>query len=116
LRGQTIGLNVTSQPLASAGQMIPARSKEELDRYHAAMQPKAIETLRGRWDDMVYSLPLGVDTNSAIKLELGYLGGMVQREFIFKGSSNSGGPVTLNSSSGDLGTMPALVVGKQGNR
>ncbi|HAT05927.1 MAG TPA: hypothetical protein DCS77_09430 [Aeromonas salmonicida] len=116
LRGQTIGLNVTSQPLASAGQMIPARSKEELDRYHAAMQPKAIEALRGRWDDMVYSLPLGVDTNSAIKLELGYLGGMVQREFIFKGSSNSGGPVTLNSSSGDLGTMPALVVGKQGNR
>lgn len=38
LRGQTIGLNVTSQPLVSAGQMIPARSKEELDRYHAAAQ------------------------------------------------------------------------------
>lgn len=56
---------------------------------------------------MVYSLPLGVDTNSAIKLELGYLGGMIQREFIFKGRS---------SSSGDLGTMPALVVGKQGNK
>ncbi|MDX7789335.1 MULTISPECIES: hypothetical protein [Aeromonas] len=35
---------------------------------------------------MVYSLPLGVDTNSAIKLELGYLGGMIQREFIFKGA------------------------------
>ncbi|MFQ2446160.1 T6SS effector BTH_I2691 family protein [Aeromonas caviae] len=116
LRGQTIGLNVTSQPLASAGQMIPARSKQELDRYLVAMKPKMIETLRGRWDDMVYSLPLGVDTNSAIKLELGYLGGMIQREFIFKGSSNSSGPVTLNGSSGDLGTMPALVVGKQGNK
>lgn len=116
LRGQTIGLNVTSQPLASAGQMIPARSKEELDRYLAAMKPKIIDTLRGRWDDMVYSLPLEVDTNSAIKLELGYLGGMVQREFIFKGNSSSGGPVTLNSCSGDLGTMPALVVGKQGNK
>ncbi|MFQ2821006.1 T6SS effector BTH_I2691 family protein [Aeromonas caviae] len=116
LRGQTIGLNVTSQPLASAGQMIPARSKQELDRYLAAMKPKMIETLRGRWDDMVYSLPLGVDTNSAIKVELGYLGGMIQRECIFKGSSSSGGPVTLNSSSGDLGTMPALVVGKQGNK
>ncbi|MFM5729576.1 hypothetical protein [Aeromonas caviae] len=64
---------------------------------------------------MVYTLPLGIDTNSAIKLELGYLGGMIQREFIFKGSSNSSGPVTLNGSSGDLGTMPALVVGKLGN-
>ena len=83
--------------------MISARSKQELDRYLAAMKPKMIETLRGRWDDMVYSLPLGVDTNSAIKLELGYLGGMIQREFIFKGSSSSGGPVTLNRSSGDLG-------------
>ena len=96
--------------------MVAARSKEELVRYQAAMQPKVIETLRGRWDDMIYSLPLGVDTNSAIKLELGYLGGMIQRECIFKGSSSSGGPVTLNSSSGDLGTMPALVVGKQGNK
>ena len=112
LRGQTIGLNVTSQPLASAGQMIPARSKEELDRYHAAMQPKVIETQRGRWDELVYILPLGVDTNSAIKLELGYLGGMIQREFLFKGRSNSGGPVTLETSSGGLSTMPALVVGK----
>ncbi|PKD24964.1 hypothetical protein AO056_01812 [Aeromonas hydrophila] len=54
---------------------------------------------------MVYTLPLGIDTNSAIKLELGYPGGMIQREFIFKGSS-----------SGDLGSMPALVVGKQGNK
>ncbi|WP_324018247.1 hypothetical protein [Aeromonas caviae] len=63
---------------------------------------------------MVYSLPLGVDTNSAIKLELCYLGGMIQREFIFKGSSSS--PVTLNSCSGALGTMPALVVGKQGSK
>ena len=96
--------------------MVPVRSKEDLARYHAAIQPKTLETQRGRWDDMVYSLPLGVDTNSAIKLELGYLGGMIQREFIFKGNSSSGGPVTLNSSSGDLGTMPALVVGKQGNK
>ncbi|MEZ6933660.1 MULTISPECIES: T6SS effector BTH_I2691 family protein [Aeromonas] len=115
LRGQTIGLKVIGQPIARAGQMVAARSKEELVRYQAAMQPKVIETLRGRWDDMVYSLPLGVDINSAIKLELGYLGGMIQREFIFKGSSSSSGPVTLNSSSGDLGTMPALVVGKLGN-
>lgn len=116
LRGQTIGLNVTSQPLASAGQMIPARSKQELDRYLAAMKPKMIDTLRGRWDDMVYSLPLGVDTNSAIKLELGYLGGMIQREFIFKGSSSSSGPVTLNGDSGELDTMSALVVGNRENK
>ncbi|MFQ2317619.1 hypothetical protein [Aeromonas caviae] len=52
---------------------------------------------------MVYSLPLGVDTNSAIKLELGYLGGMIQREYIFNGGSSSGGTVILNSSCGDLG-------------
>lgn len=116
LRGQTIGLNVTSQPLASAGQMIPARSKQELDRYLAAMKPKMIETLRGRWDDMVYSLPLGVDTNSAIKLELGYLGGMIQREFIFKGSSSSSGSVTLNCYNGELDTMSALVVGNRENK
>ncbi len=95
--------------------MISARSKQELDRYLAAMKPKVIEALRGRWDDMVYTLPLGIDTNSAIKLELVYFEGMIQRECIFKGSSSSGGPVTLNSSSGDLGTMPALVVGKLGN-
>jgi hypothetical protein len=38
------------------------------------MQPKVIETQRGRWDELVYTLPLGVDTDSAIKLELGYLG------------------------------------------
>ncbi|WP_323944158.1 T6SS effector BTH_I2691 family protein [Aeromonas caviae] len=116
LRGQTIGLNVTSQPLASAGQMIPARSKQELDRYLAAMKPKMIETLRGRWDDMVYSLPLGVDTNSAIKLELGYLGGMIQREFIFKGSSSSSGSVTLNGYNGELDTISALVVGNRENK
>ncbi|PTT50864.1 toxin VasX [Aeromonas sp. HMWF014] len=116
LRGQTIGLKVISQPIAKAGQMIPARSKEELDRYHVSMQPKVIETLRGRWDELVYTLPLGVDTNSAIKLELGYLGGMIQREFIFKGSSSSSGPITLETSSGGLGAMPALMVGKQGNK
>ncbi len=116
LRGQTIGLKVIGQPIARAGQMVPVRSKEDLTRYQAAMQPRTLGTQRGRWDDMVYSLPLGIDTNSAIKLELGYLGGMIQRQFVFKGSSSSGGPVTLNSSNGDLGTMPALVVGKQGNK
>ncbi|MCV3274687.1 toxin VasX [Aeromonas hydrophila] len=112
LRGQSIGLKVIGQPIARAGQMVPVRSKEELARYQAAMQPRTLETQRGRWDEMVYTLPLGIDTNTAIKLELGYLGGMGQREFIFKGSSNSSGPVTLNSSSGDLGTMHALVAGK----
>ncbi|MDX7797399.1 T6SS effector BTH_I2691 family protein [Aeromonas caviae] len=116
LKGQTIGLSVMGQPLARAGQMVPIRSKEDLVRYQAAMKPRSLETQRGRWDEMVYTLPLGIDTNSAIKLELGYLGGMIQRQFVFKGSSSSGGPVTLNSSSGDLGTMPALVVGKQGNK
>ncbi|MFK0668158.1 hypothetical protein [Aeromonas salmonicida] len=85
LRGQTIGLNVPSQPLASAGQMIPAPSKEELDRYHAAMLPKVIETQRGRWDELVYILPLGVDTNSAIKLELGYFGWHGTASIYFQG-------------------------------
>ncbi|MND87380.1 hypothetical protein D3C77_236970 [compost metagenome] len=116
LRGLTIGLSVIGQPLARVSQMVPVHTKEDLASYQAAMQPRTLETYRGRWDDMVYFLPLGVDTNTAIKLELGYLGGMIQREFIFKGSSNSSGPVTLNGSSGDLGTMPALVVGKQGNK
>lgn len=116
LRGQTIGLKVIGQPIARAGQMVPVRSKEDLARYQAAMQPRTLETQRGRWDEMVYTLPLGVDTNSAIKLELGYLGGMVQRQFVFKGNGNSGGPITLNSSSGELSSMPALVVGKQGNK
>ncbi|MGH1389513.1 MAG: T6SS effector BTH_I2691 family protein [Aeromonas jandaei] len=116
LRGQTIGLKVISQPLAKAGQMIAARTKEELARYQVAMQPKTLEIQRGRWDDLVYTLPLGVDINTAIKLELGYLGGMVQQEFMFKGSSSSSGPITLATSSGGLGTMPALMVGKQGNK
>ncbi|AJQ53663.1 TPA: hypothetical protein F3L15_12950 [Aeromonas hydrophila] len=116
LRGQTIGLKVIGQPIARAGQMVPVRSKEDLTRYQAAMQPRTLETQRGRWDEMVYTLPLGIDTSSAIKLELGYLGGIIQRQFVFKGSSSSSGPVTLNSSSGDLDTMPALVVGKQGNK
>ncbi|MFQ2647800.1 hypothetical protein ACK3ZP_12035 [Aeromonas caviae] len=116
LRGQTIGLNVTSQPLARAGQMVPVRSKEDLARYQAAMQPKTLETQRGRWDDMVYTLPLGIATNSAIKLELGYMGGMVQREIIFKGSGNNNGPITLDTSSGELEKMPALAVGNQGNK
>lgn len=52
--------------------MIPARSKQELGRYFASMKPKMIETLHRSWDDMLYSLPLGIDTNSAIKLELVY--------------------------------------------
>lgn len=52
--------------------MVPARSKEDLVRYQAAMQPWVIETLRGRWDELIYTLPLGVDTNTSIKLELGY--------------------------------------------
>ena len=116
LRGQTIGLKVIGQPLARAGQMVPMRSKEDLARYQAAMQPKTLETQRGRWDDMVYTLPLGIDTNTAIKLELGYMGGMVQRQFVFKGSGNSNGPITLDTSSGELKNMPALVVGNQGNK
>ncbi|WP_152607621.1 hypothetical protein [Aeromonas hydrophila] len=81
--------------------------------YQTAMQ---LETYRGSWDDIVYSLPLGVDTNSAIKLELGYLGGMVQRQLIFKDRGNSNGPITLEASQGELDTMPALIVGKQGNK
>ncbi|QNF25121.1 hypothetical protein FT673_15515 [Aeromonas hydrophila] len=76
LRGQTIGLKVIGQPIARAGQMVPVRSKEDLTRYQAAMQPRTLETQRGRWDEMVYTLPLGIDTSSAIKLELGYLGGL----------------------------------------
>ena len=116
LRGLTIGLSVIGQPLALVGQTVPVHTKEDLASYQTAMQPRTLETYRGSWEDMGYSLPLGVDTNSAIKLELCYLGGMIQREFIFKGNSSSGGPVTLNSCSGDLGTMPALVVGKQGNK
>ncbi|MDX7735569.1 hypothetical protein SJS46_21025, partial [Aeromonas caviae] len=55
-----------------------------------------LETQYGSLGGMVYTLPLGIDTNSAIKLELVYFEGMIQREFIFKGSSSSGGPVTLN--------------------
>ncbi|WP_447835716.1 T6SS effector BTH_I2691 family protein [Aeromonas salmonicida] len=116
LRGQTIGLKVIGQPLARAGQMVPMRSKEDLARYQAAMQPKTLETQRGRWDDMVYTLPLGIDTNTAIKLELGYMASMVQRQFVFKGSGNSNGPITLDTSSGELKNMPALVVGNQGNK
>lgn len=80
------------------------------------MQPKTLETQRGRWDELVYTLSLGGDTNSTIKLELGYLGGMVQRQFVFKGSGNSNGPITLDTSSGELNNMPALVVGNQGNK
>lgn len=116
LRNKTIGLNIIGQPLARAGQMVPVRSKEELARYQAAMQPKTLETQRGSWDELVYTLPLGVSTNTAIKLELGYLDGMGQREFIFKGSSNSSGIITLETSPGELGSMPALMVGKQGNK
>ncbi|MGY3857021.1 toxin VasX [Aeromonas intestinalis] len=116
LRGQTIGLNIVGHPLARAGQMVSVRSKEELARYQSAMQPKIIEIQGGRWNELVYTLPLKVDTNTAIKLELGYLGGMVQRQFIFKGSGNSNGPITLDTHQRVLDSMPALVVGKQGNK
>ncbi|MGY4028397.1 hypothetical protein ACW5WQ_21030 [Aeromonas rivuli] len=116
LRGQTIGLSVIGQPLTRAGQMVPVRSKEDLARYKAAMQPKTLETQCGRWDGMVYTLPLGVDTNTAIKLELGYLVGMVQRQFVFKGSGNNNGAITLDARRGEVNSMPALVVGTQGNK
>ncbi|OCA64565.1 hypothetical protein A9R10_02715 [Aeromonas piscicola] len=116
LREQTIGLSVISQPLAKAGQMVPAQPPEALATYLAAMKPKVIETQCGRWDELLYTLPLGVDTDSAIKLELGYLGGMVQRQLIFKGRGNSNGPITLDANQGELGPMPALMVGKQGNK
>ncbi|WP_368182246.1 hypothetical protein [Aeromonas sp. R7-5] len=96
--------------------MVPVRSKEDLARYQAAMQPRTLETQRGGWDGLVYTLPLGVDTNSAIKLELGYMGGMVQRQFVFKGSGNSNGPIILDTSSGEVNSMPALIVGTQGNK
>jgi hypothetical protein len=56
------------------------------------------------------------DTNTAVKLELGYLGGMVQRQFVFKGNGNSNGPIILDASSGEVNSMPALVVGTQGNK
>ncbi|WP_421171341.1 hypothetical protein [Aeromonas dhakensis] len=65
---------------------------------------------------MVYTLSLGIDTNLAIKLELVYFEGMILREFIFKGKSSSGGPVTLSGSSGELDTMSALVVGNRGKK
>jgi len=116
LRGVTIGLSVIGQPLVLVGQMVPVHTKEDLASYQTAMQPRTLETYRGSWDELIYTLPLSVDTNSAIKLELGYLGGMIQREFIFKGKSSSGGPVTLSGSSGELDTMSALVVGNRGNK
>ncbi|WDF90664.1 hypothetical protein [Aeromonas hydrophila] len=74
-----------------------------------------LEPQYGSLGGMVYTLPLGINTNSAIKLELVYFEGMILREHIFKSGSCSGGTVILNSSSGDLGKMPALVVGKLGN-
>lgn len=116
LRGLTIGLSVIGQPLALVGQMVPVHTKEDLASYQTAMQPRTLETYRGSWEDMDYSLPLGVDANSAIKLELGYMGGMVQRKIIFKGSGNSNGPITLDTSSGELVKIPDLVVGNQGNK
>jgi hypothetical protein len=39
-----------------------------------AIRPKTLETQRGRWDELVYTLPLSVVIYSAIKLELGYFG------------------------------------------
>lgn len=86
------------------------------DGQAGSLSGDLLEPQNGNLDGMVYTLPLGVDTNTAIKLELGYLGGMVQRQFVFKGNGNSDGPITLNSSSGELSSMPALVVGKQGNK
>ncbi len=96
--------------------MVPVHTKEDLASYQTAMQPRTLETYRGSWDELIYTLPLSVDTNSAIKLELGYLGGMVQRQLIFKGLGNSNGPITLEASQGELDSMPALIVGKQGNK
>ncbi len=85
LRGLTIGLSVIGQPLALVGQMVPVHTKEDLASYQTAMQPRTLETYRGSWEDMVYSLPLGVDANSAIKLELGYLGGHDSAGVYFQG-------------------------------
>ncbi|MCV3274689.1 hypothetical protein [Aeromonas hydrophila] len=62
-----------------------------------------LEPQYGSLGGMVYTLLLGIDTNSAIKLELVYFEGMILREYIFNGGSSSGGTVILNSSSGDLG-------------
>ena len=64
-----------------------------------------LEPQYGILGGMVYTLPLGIDTNSAIKLELVYFEGMILREHIFKSGSCCG----------DLGKMPALVVGKLAN-
>ena len=50
-----------------------------------------LETQYGSLGGMVYTLPLGIDTNSAIKLELVYFEGMILRECIFKGGRSSGG-------------------------
>ncbi|MFQ2342080.1 hypothetical protein ACK317_07935 [Aeromonas dhakensis] len=75
-----------------------------------------LEPQYGSLGGMVYTLSLGIDTNSAIKLELVYFEGIILREFIFKGKSSSGGPVTLSGSSGELDTMSALVVGNRGNK
>ena len=75
------------------------------------MQPRQIATQGGRWDGLVYTQPLGVPTDMVIKLELGYLGGLVQRDVIFQGSGDSDGTIELQSSSGGPGSMPALLVG-----
>ncbi|WP_323950466.1 hypothetical protein [Aeromonas caviae] len=71
-----------------------------------------LEPQYGSLGGMVYTLLLGIDTNSAIKLELVYFEGMILREYIFKGGRSSGGTLILNSSSGDLGKISTLVVGK----
>lgn len=78
---RTEGDRPTACQSRSDGANTLQRRSRPLSGGHTA---KVIETLRGCWDELVYTLPLGVDTNSAIKLELGYLGGMVRREFIFK--------------------------------
>lgn len=117
LKGQTIGLRIVGHPLAKAGQRVSLYSQADVDRYQASMKPKEITSHTGRWDGLVYNLPLDVDTNTAVKLELGYLGSMNSQPYFFKGSSNNDGPIQLEVSTGVLDAMPALVVGaQQGNK
>lgn len=113
LRGRSTHIISRANLMILPWQMVPVRSKEDLVRYHAAQSDRNTARML-RWVGLYPAA--GVDTNTTIKLEQGYLGGMIQREFIFKGRSSSGGPVTLDSSSSssELGTMPALVVGSKG--
>lgn len=110
LKGQTIGLRIVSQPLAKAGQRVPST---DITRYQAAMRPKELISYNGHWNGMVYSLPLEVDTGTAIKLELGYMGSMTSQSFFFKGIGNDDGPMQLDIVTGALDSMPALIVGSR---